>query len=1510
MPARFLENHEPLPANVAGVARMLILGLLLITCLAPANARAQTALFRVNAGGDAQAPLNGGVGWDVDTAAAPSAYHVAGSNVAAFAGGTFHPSVPAGTPPGIFDTERWDPSGGDAMQWNFPVGSAGTYEVRLYFKNGYTGTSTVGTRVFNVLIEGVPVLTNYDIIADVGHQVAIMKSFVVTSDANLDIDFQHVVENPLINGIEIVAVSTEGYLLATPSALDFGMVEVGTPAALPLTLRNLGSTTGIAIDPFTVATDFQASFGGMVLAPGASTVVMVTFDPAIGSGATQESLAITHGGSNSPLGVPLSGFSFDPGAAPIAFNGHTLGGTGSNNPTSLEFGPDGRLYVSQQDGLIKVYTIARNDNAGTISYTVTATETISVVQAIPNHNDDGSAAPGITTRQVTGLAVAGDAANPVIYVGSSDPRIAVNNDSGLDTNSGIISRLTWTGSAWDHVQLVRGLPRSEENHSTNGLDLDEAANVLYVMQGGNTNKGAPSNNFSRCPEYALSAALLTVDLDMLAALPVLVDGFGNQYVLDLATIDDPTRPGSPDANDPFGGNNGLNQAIWDPTGPVQVHSPGYRNAYDVVLTQNGRLYTFDNGPNGGWGGLPVNEGTVNVTNEANEAGDTGYGDQLQFISGQGFYGGHPNPTRANPTGSDIFTYQKISGTWTLTGTYDWLADFPAPPVPAALANPAEGTYLVPGADSSLFTVGASTNGICEYTAGNFGGQMTGQLLAASFNGNVIRFKLNGAGTMVLESANVGNLATPLDVTAQGDFAVFPGTIWSADHGSSTISVYEPVDFGGGGGACTGANVSNLDEDNDGFSNADEIANGTNPCASGSFPADADGDQLSDLIDPDDDNDGLPDTNDPFAIDPDNGLTTGLPVNYTFSINAGDQVPGTFFELGFTGLMSNGATDYRDQFDTGKLAAGGAAGFFTVEDVPTGDAYQAGNSQQYAFQFGIAADTSSPPFTAHTRLQPPFFGGVTPTNYQSFGLQLGTGHQDNYLKIVLTANGGAGGVQVLLEQAGVATEATYGVGVTGNVLAAGTVDLYADVNPAAATVQPRLSIDGGTTVIDLGSPLAIPATWLAPADDRGLAVGIIATSFGSPTPFNATWDLIEVTGPASNASAALTVTAGAGLNASTYSGNSFLLSNTSPSGQKLTRAIIDLGSGLINDMAFDPAGTAGDLTAKPFTVDTNPGVGTISHALSVPRGSGGFEVLTIDFAGGAFDAGETFGFSIDVDPTSIQGVGAPGPGDSGSVSGLELVGATITAQFSDGSSRTASLWSDGSLGGGTATLNQTVAPAPGLAVVGLTPPVSVGSAAQTVRITGPAGATARLLLVEAALFEQPGGGVDIQPFEANCAIARQEITGIVLNGSGSADVTVTMVKSNPDGGLFHLIAVLNGTSVLASPTLVVEVGAFISAVDGSDELPSRVELAGAYPNPFNPATTIAFSLPGNLQVSLGIYDVQGRLVRALVDGVLPAGRHDIAWDGLDRTGRAVGSGTYLYRLQAGDLSATRKITLVK
>src|SRR6185436_5489872 len=113
-----------------------------------------------------------------------------------------------------------------------------------------------------------------------------------------------------------------------------------------------------------------------------------------------------------------------------------------------------------------------------------------------------------------------------------------------------------------------GLPRSEENHSSNGLALDPATNTLYIAQGGHTNMGAPSHNFAMLPEYALSAAILSVNLNAI----------GNT-TYDLPTLDDETRPGVNDSNDPFGGNDGKNQAKLVPGGPVQVYSSGFRNPY-------------------------------------------------------------------------------------------------------------------------------------------------------------------------------------------------------------------------------------------------------------------------------------------------------------------------------------------------------------------------------------------------------------------------------------------------------------------------------------------------------------------------------------------------------------------------------------------------------------------------------------------------------------------------------------------------------------------------------------------------------------------------------------------------------------------------------------------------------------------------------------------------------------------------------------------------------------------
>ena len=92
--------------------------------------------------------------------------------------------------------------------------------------------------------------------------------------------------------------------------------------------------------------------------------------------------------------------------------------------------------------------------------------------------------------------------------------------------------------------------------------------------------------------------------------------------------------------------------------------------------------------------------------------------------------------------------------------------------------------------------------------------------------------------------------------------------------------------------------------------------------------------------------------------------------------------------------------------------------------------------------------------------------------------------------------------------------------------------------------------------------------------------------------------------------------------------------------------------------------------------------------------------------------------------------------------------------------------------------------------------------------------------------------------------------------------------------------------------------------------SALWLAPGAPNPFNPRTTLSFLVPARTPVRLAIHDVQGRLVRVLVDEVLPAGQHAVEWDGRDGRGQELATGVYLSRLEAGGEVRSRKLALVK
>ncbi|MGD1910657.1 MAG: malectin domain-containing carbohydrate-binding protein [Rivularia sp. (in: cyanobacteria)] len=169
----------------------------------------QTILYRVNAGGPEVAAVDGGIAWSADTTSNNSSFLVdAGSNnTASFPAVEPGDTVPATVPGAIFDTERWDQPGGSEMEWAFDVPTEGTYEVRLYVGNGFSGTNDPGERVFDVAIEGsVPTnLDNIDLSSQFGNEVGgVISNTVTVTDGTLNIEFIHGVENPLINGIEIV----------------------------------------------------------------------------------------------------------------------------------------------------------------------------------------------------------------------------------------------------------------------------------------------------------------------------------------------------------------------------------------------------------------------------------------------------------------------------------------------------------------------------------------------------------------------------------------------------------------------------------------------------------------------------------------------------------------------------------------------------------------------------------------------------------------------------------------------------------------------------------------------------------------------------------------------------------------------------------------------------------------------------------------------------------------------------------------------------------------------------------------------------------------------------------------------------------------------------------------------------------------------------------------------------------------------------------------------------------
>ncbi|MCX5771763.1 MAG: malectin domain-containing carbohydrate-binding protein [Candidatus Hydrogenedentes bacterium] len=250
-----------------------------VACLALAAiglpAFGQEVLYRLNAGGSWYTDTAGQL-WEPD--GAYRQYGYVGLTSAAIAG-TLDDK--------IYQSERWGAAWEPEFAYHLPV-APGAYTVRLHFAEIYSGITPGNMRLFDVLIEGNLALNNYNILGKVGFATATVEEFeVVVDDAELDIEFIRVLENPKISGIEVLSSAGPQpgpELTISPAQLAFGDVPVGTSLEDSASLANTGqeslSITAITVgganpDAFTVQHDALP----INLAPGESATLGVTFTP-------------------------------------------------------------------------------------------------------------------------------------------------------------------------------------------------------------------------------------------------------------------------------------------------------------------------------------------------------------------------------------------------------------------------------------------------------------------------------------------------------------------------------------------------------------------------------------------------------------------------------------------------------------------------------------------------------------------------------------------------------------------------------------------------------------------------------------------------------------------------------------------------------------------------------------------------------------------------------------------------------------------------------------------------------------------------------------------------------------------------------------------------------------------------------------------------------------------------------------------------------------------------------
>ncbi|WP_380052068.1 carbohydrate-binding protein [Falsihalocynthiibacter sp. SS001] len=385
----------------------------------------------------------------------------------------------------------------------------------------------------------------------------------------------------------------------------------------------------------------------------------------------------------------------------VVLNGFSEGGVAI---TSIDIGPDGKLYASSISGTIQRWDLNPD---GTIDLESAETLSLDYFQE--------------TGRTIIGLAFDPEDPN-TIWVSDNATVPRQGRSDQIPEFSGQISKITLgEGGSFEGAEAetyLTGLPRSGGDHVTNSIEFranpdagqpGEPNYLLYFSQGSNSAAGRADNAWGNRPERLLNAAILEVDPTRDAP----EGGFDVQTEPFEGT--DPTYRTSEAFNE-----DGTFDGYYDPfeEGAVlKIYGEGIRNAYDLVWHSNGHLYVPTNGTARG-GNTPDDPNTA--INEELSGLDKQY--DYFFTIEEGGYYGHPNPLLDNYV---------VNGGNPTSGSDPNSANTPDGGNEYAVGVQPDEDYDLEGAYSLGFN--KSPNGATEYTGSAFGSNLQGAVLFAQFS---------------------------------------------------------------------------------------------------------------------------------------------------------------------------------------------------------------------------------------------------------------------------------------------------------------------------------------------------------------------------------------------------------------------------------------------------------------------------------------------------------------------------------------------------------------------------------------------------------------------------------------------------------------------------------------------------------------------------------------------------------------------------------------------------------